>query len=422
MRCEIVRYHGRVLSQRLKPYLTRSAIACLCFAVPAWGQLSVTYLGDVSVSSPITDQFTASFAVAGLSGVCALGGDRYAAVMDNSDKVVLFDLPIAADGTIGSMANMQGLSLAFSGDHEGIARTATGSLLIADENTMTIREANASTGLSIGLTALPGVYTNRRPNRGIESLSYDDGVVWTANEEALTVDGAIATPSTGTVVRLRSQDHATGTEIGQWAYLVEPMHGASIPGGNSGQSGLSELVALPGGSLLAVERSLALANPLFLTRIYSVDIAGATDVAGLPSLMGASITPVSKTLVYQGTHANLEGLCLGPSLNDGGRALLGVVDDGDPISENTVVVFRLDGLDAPGPCLGDIADDFGSPGADGMISFGDFLALLGLIGPCPGGQPSCLGDIADDFGSLGADGMVSFGDFLALLGLIGPCS
>ncbi len=73
-------------------------------------------------------------------------------------------------------------------------------------------------------------------------------------------------------------------------------------------------------------------------------------------------------------------------------------------------------------CVGDIADDFGNPGGDGMVSFGDFLALLGLIGPCPGGTPGCTGDIADDFGTLnGGDGMVSFGDFLALLGLIGPC-
>ncbi len=73
------------------------------------------------------------------------------------------------------------------------------------------------------------------------------------------------------------------------------------------------------------------------------------------------------------------------------------------------------------PCPGDIADDFGFLGGDGMVSFGDFLALLGLIGPCPGGIPGCTGDIADDFGFLGGDGMVSFGDFLALLGLIGPC-
>ncbi len=83
----------------------------------------------------------------------------------------------------------------------------------------------------------------------------------------------------------------------------------------------------------------------------------------------------------------------------------------------------IDGMafTATGSCPGDIADDFGNLGADGMVSFGDFLALLGLLGPCPGGTPGCTGDIADDFGNLGGDGMVSFGDFLALLGLLGPC-
>jgi beta-glucosidase len=78
------------------------------------------------------------------------------------------------------------------------------------------------------------------------------------------------------------------------------------------------------------------------------------------------------------------------------------------------------------PCTGDFADDFGTLGGDGQVSFGDFLALLGLIGPCPGVTPGCNGDIADDFGTLppsgGPDGQVSFGDFLALLGLIGPCT
>jgi len=82
-------------------------------------------------------------------------------------------------------------------------------------------------------------------------------------------------------------------------------------------------------------------------------------------------------------------------------------------------------------CLGDIADDFGftvadGGGPDGVVDFGDFVALLGLIGPCDGGVPGCLGDIADDFGFTaadggGPDGVVDFGDFVALLGLIGPC-
>jgi len=67
----------------------------------------------------------------------------------------------------------------------------------------------------------------------------------------------------------------------------------------------------------------------------------------------------------------------------------------------------------------DIADDFGTLGGDGVVSFGDFLAMLGLVGPCPGGTPGCTGDIADDFGTLGPDGQVGFGDFLALLGFVG---
>jgi hypothetical protein len=95
----------------------------------------------------------------------------------------------------------------------------------------------------------------------------------------------------------------------------------------------------------------------------------------------------------------------------------------DNTSFTEALSYTLNELSACGEivCVGDIADDFGSPGADGQVSFGDFLALLGLIGPCPGGTPGCAGDIADDFGTIGNDGQVSFGDFLALLGLIGPC-
>ena len=91
-----------------------------------------------------------------------------------------------------------------------------------------------------------------------------------------------------------------------------------------------------------------------------------------------------------------------------------------PSSGNSFNGFRL-ASPAPGFCPGDIADDFGTLGADGQVSFGDFLALLGIVGPCPGGTPGCIGDIADDFGSPCRDGQVSFGDFLALLGLVGPC-
>lgn len=412
-----------------KQTLLAVCAACCIGHSSADAQLVVTFLGDVPVPSSVLDQFGQSFEVEGMSGVCALGGDSFAAVMDNSNRVVLFDLPISGDGTIGMLTNVHGLTLSFSGDHEAIVHSAFDRLLIADENTMTLCEVDLSTGDLLSTSTVPPVFDARRPNLGLESLSLDADSLWTANEEALTVDGPVTSPVSGSVARLLSQSLATGTENGQWAYLIEPMHGPTIPPEGLGQSGLTELVALPGGGLLAIERSLALASPIFLTRMYSVDVQGATEVSGYASLDGISIVPVTKTLVYQGSHANLEGLCLGQSLDNEGRAMIGVVDNGDPFSENTIVVFRIQGLGSPAECLGDIADDFGSispqGGPDGVVGFGDFLALLGLVGACPGGVPGCIGDFADDFGTLpplgGPDGQVGFGDFLALLGLVGPC-
>jgi hypothetical protein len=117
----------------------------------------------------------------------------------------------------------------------------------------------------------------------------------------------------------------------------------------------------------------------------------------------------------------------GAALDNAANAIIRFTIDGTTSTNGNNrfdnIVLRGDVFDGTGPvCVGDIADDFGTLGVpDDQVTFGDFLALLGLIGPCPG-APGCVGDIADDFGTLGSiDGQVSFGDFLALLGLIGPC-
>ncbi len=74
-------------------------------------------------------------------------------------------------------------------------------------------------------------------------------------------------------------------------------------------------------------------------------------------------------------------------------------------------------------CEADIADDFGVFEPDAFVTFGDFLALLTLLGPCGAGtaNESCTGDIADAIGAPCPDGLIDFGDFLSMLGLLGPC-
>ncbi|MBK7403515.1 MAG: esterase-like activity of phytase family protein [Phycisphaerales bacterium] len=312
----------------------------------AHAQLAIAYADTVSLPSQANDQHGQPFTIAGLSGVTWLGNATYAAAMDNSNKLVFFELQLSAAGAVESLTNVRGLTLARSGDHEGICLADPAAVLISDEAASVVRKFSLIDGALIATLDPPTIYTSRRANLGLESLSFDPDFAWTANEEALRPDGPRATPDNGTTVRLLRLQTATGLALSELAYAVEPMHGPNIPFGNPGQSGLSDLVALPDGSLLALERSLAFTTPFFLTRIYLVGFANAEDVSHLDALEGASFTPVSKKLLYQGGHNNLEGLCLGPRLSPTAHALVGVVDDGDPLSGNTVVVLRLTGLQA----------------------------------------------------------------------------
>jgi hypothetical protein len=173
--------------------------------------------------------------------------------------------------------------------------------------------------------------------------------MYTANEQALTVDGPAATAATGSIVRLLKLNVAgNSVAVGpQFVYQVEPIHGTNTFG--APQSGLSDLVAMPDGALLALERSVSLlAQPsTYLSRIYEISFAGATDVSVGPTangLIGQTFTPVSKQLLWSGpadgtNGQNLEGLTLGPRLGNGDWVLIGVVDDGDELSNNTIVAF-----------------------------------------------------------------------------------
>jgi hypothetical protein len=120
------------------------------------------------------------------------------------------------------------------------------------------------------------------------------------------------------------------------------------------RSGLSDLVALPDGSLLALERSLGITGfiigiPLYQyqSRIYRVTFDSATDTSQAPfdaGLTGQIYTPATKTLLWSGGAQNMEGLALGTLLPGGDWSLLGIVDNGggsDPLSGNTLLSFSL---------------------------------------------------------------------------------
>lgn len=332
--------------------------------------LAVEYRNTVSLPSQVVDQNDVAFTVTGLSGLFFAGGDRWWACLDNSNKLVELAVTVSPQGAITAAAIVRGLSLTTSADTEDIV-VMQGHAWLADESPL-LRRIDLATGALVQSVGLPAPFANVRPNFGLESLTAGPReVIWTANEEALSVDGPLSTPSAGTLVRLvqfapAGQGLAAGV---QYAYLTAPMHG---PNTSQARSGLCTLVQLPSGRMLALERSFALNfASLFQSRIYELDFAGATQVQAFGSLITPApvppVVPVSKRLLHQAFHANMEGLAFGPTLAGGGRLLLGIVDDGDPLSVNQLVAFRLTGPIEP-LCTADTDGD-GDVDSDDTIAF-----------------------------------------------------
>ncbi|MDX2148204.1 MAG: esterase-like activity of phytase family protein [Planctomycetota bacterium] len=341
--------------QALAAFACAASLAACARAQP----LSLTFRSLVEFASTTTDQNNQPFTIAGLSGIVHLGGANYLAVMDNSNKLVRLSISTTPNASIASVQVLSGFSLAENRDFEGIAlgqiapNGAASTILLAEEGTPAIHEFSLANAQRLQTFDTPSVFLNRRANFGFESLTRRPAPahsapaplteLWTANEEALSVDGPLSSPTAGTLVRLlRYAPDAAGVlrPGAQYAYLTEPMHAPAITGS---RSGISDLLVHPDGRLLALERSFAfdLQTGLFRTRIYEVDFAGATDIRSLASLQGVTYTRVTKRLLWSGNLNNLEGLTLGPRLSKWSWALIGIVDDGDPISTNAVASFEL---------------------------------------------------------------------------------
>lgn len=325
--------------------------------------LSVEFTGRFALEDRAVDQFGNEFDVIGLSGLVHLGGRRYLAVMDNSDKLVELEIHIDSQGNILDAYIVGGITLREWGDFEGITRTGLGrnSVFLCEETGPAVLEFHLSSGIRLATAPIPAVFATAghvRAGFGFESMAGfpGSGLLYTANEEALTVDGDLSTRTHGTVVRVQQFDRSSGDWVAtsQFAYRTEGLHGQA---GEGTRSGLCELVTLPDGRLLALERALAISTSgLFHNRIYLIDSTGATDTSQPPfdqGLIGTGYTAATKTELWSSFTAlaqNLEGLCLGPRLPGGEYALLGIIDSGDPLSLNMLASWRLAGDCGGEPC------------------------------------------------------------------------
>lgn len=323
---------------------------------------TVEYRGTLALPDRVPAADGTEVAITGLSGIAWLGADRYAAVMDNSDVLLQFRLSLARDGTPLAVSDLAVVRLGERHDYEDLApcpaplagriaakrgRSAQGILLLCEEDTPAIR-AVAADGALLGVVPVPEILRSRRSNRGLEALAVDpDGrTAWTANEEALPGDGPAPTTEAGTVVRLTRIPLPTGAgpagSATQFAYATDPPHPFVRVFSGESYAGVTALVALGAGRLLVLERSAGPGLPPFANRIELVDTAGATDIAGIDRDLASRAAVVGKRPLWQDSlGCNLEGLCLGPALAAGGRALVAIADNGGIGTPNQLVGLVL---------------------------------------------------------------------------------
>jgi hypothetical protein len=283
----------------------------------------------------------------GLSGMTWMGGDNYYAVSDSvgSPNIYPVTIDLNSDGTIASADLGGAMALAAGDDNEGISfHPGRGTLFVSDEGDHpdggAVREFDRFTGARVNTLTIPEVMLRDRSSLGFEALTTGAGAIWICNEQALEHEDHTADPSEGSLIRLQKFNDTNLAPAGQWAYRTDPSHGAP------------DLVALPDGRLLVLERAFSFGSSgTHHNRIYLVDFSNATDTSGIPDLDAGGFVATAKVLLWEqdmgttSTH-NFEGIALGLSLGSDSYSLLLIADNNSGSSQH-LYALRLVAVPEP---------------------------------------------------------------------------
>jgi hypothetical protein len=314
----------------------------------------------------------ASGAFGGISALAYDEKSRTLYALSDSAKPILFTFEMTLSGKQLGLKPLRALPLRETDgteiatwvlDPEGIVLTPRGTLLISSEG-YAGRKPPVQPGIvefttdgrKLGELGVPADYlvpadgskSGVRHNLGWEGLaiSGDGSTVWAGTEGPLMQDGDICSFEKGCTSRILGYGWRDGRYVAgrEYRYTLDSIHklpGAVKPTGNTG---LSELLWVGGRTLLALERSFAM-DPATLqgsvrVRLYQVELGEASE---LKKTLVVDMDDIRAQLSagYQ-TIDNLEGLALGPRLEDGSRTVMVVSDDNYAAIQRTqFLIFRI---------------------------------------------------------------------------------
>lgn len=283
------------------------------------------------------------------SGITRLHDDIYAMVSDKSDSALYFNVRLYISKQTGELlqaewiggkgaAELKGL------DNEAITRVSDHTAVIASEGKCRLKEYALDGDSNEKLWGWAMSATEFWDNYSFESAAYDSTRqrLWTINEAPLRCDGKPATPQNvvKNVLRLLSFDWTRKGEA-PTAYLYRMDQPTTLKKAQTYAMGVSELCALPDGQLLVLEREAFIpkvkVGAFCQCKLYVVNPDTATPYPlekevepGAPYIEKRLLTSWRTTLTLTSqTWANYEGMCLGPTLENGDQVVVLVSDSQD---------------------------------------------------------------------------------------------
>lgn len=298
------------------------------------------------------------------SGIAHISGDRYALISDKQTADGWTEVSISFLPS-GDIDRMTFIAHHFDDQTKGKARDSEGIVYVpgqgffvsaeSDQKILELSEDGTPTGRSL---AVPTCFETQNifPNYGFEALTYNvgKGVFWTTTEQGLRSD--VAAPTTlasPTPALLRLQAFSSDLQpLQQFAYTTEAPATSHTP--KHFAFGVPELLALNDTTLIVMERELNMPKNYNRSqcriRLFIVNPSPDRAIAdtSLPLRETDTNSFLQKTplfafrtgirLMGKKNFANYEGMCLGPTLANGGQTVLLVADSQNRAGNS---LFRL---------------------------------------------------------------------------------
>lgn len=184
-----------------------------------------------------------------------------------------------------------------------------------------------------------------RQNGVFEGIAFanDYKDAYVSIEEPLYQDGERAdTQDVNPMIRILKYDVATKKNSAQFAYKLEPIAHSAIPLGFK-INGVSDILSTSNNKLLVMERSFSTGRMACTVKIFEADLSKATNIKDFKSLKeNKNFIPAKKRLLLNMDNLkryvdNVEGMTFGPTLPNGHKTLITIVDNNFNIFETSQV-------------------------------------------------------------------------------------